>query len=147
IRGGISVAVESAVIAVKAEVDIEPAVAVVVGERRSGKGPLRLLGEPEGFRHQAEPTVPLVQKKQRPSIGYNDKVLVAVVVQVGEQRARAAAQNTNTRRFGHVLECAIAAVPVKPVGKARWLADVEVVKPVVVDVSDGHAIIAVNVHA
>src|SRR5207247_5151085 len=75
IRRRISVAVESAVIAVKAKVDVEPAVAVVVGEGAPGKGSLRFLGELEGLRFQAQLTVPLVQEKERSSVGYNNKVL------------------------------------------------------------------------
>ena len=73
------------------------------------------------------------------------EVLVAVVVDVGEERLRRVVEHAEPRALGHVLEGAVAARPEQAIGQARGLGDVEIVEPVAVGIADRHAVMAVRV--
>ena len=89
--------------------------------------------------------VPSLRKTDRTRAEQEHEVLVAVVVDVGEERVLRVLQDAEPGALRHVLEGAVAAGPVQPVGKPVRLADVHVLQPVPVDVGDRDAVVAVRV--
>ena len=84
----------------------------------------------------------VVDEQDRPGARQQDQVLIAVVVDVGEERLRRAIEDGDTGRFGDVLERAVSGVPEQAVGQTVGLRHVEVVEAVAVDVADRHAMMA-----
>ena len=90
---------------------------------------------------------PSIQEQQRAAGAHDDQILTSVVVEIGKERAGGVFEESDAGRFGDVLEGAVAAVAIKPVGQAGGLANVEIVEPVAIDVADRDAIVAVDVDA
>ena len=130
---------------IDAEVEVEEAVAVVVGHRHGhGRAAERLL-EAERAGDVREAARAVVREQHRPRAQAQDQVLVAVVVHVGEERLRGVVEDVQARALRHVLEGAVAPVPVEPVRQARGLGDVDVVEAVAVGIPDRDAVVAVRV--
>jgi hypothetical protein len=133
---------------VHAQVQVEEPVAVVVADRHPHGRTLQGAGEPEGVRVPREAAGPVVAEEDQ-SRGTRaereDEVLVAVVVDVGEERVLRVLQDAEPGALRHVLEGTVAAGPVQPVGKPVRLADVHVLPPVPVDVGDRDAVVAARV--
>ena len=72
---------------------------------------------------------------------------MTVIVNVGKQSAGSIVENTHSGCLGYVLEGPISTIPVKPVREACRLADVKLVKAVVIDVANGQSVVAVDVDA
>ena len=92
--------------------------------------------------------VPSLRKRARaegPELEREDEVLVAVVVDVGEERVLRVREDAEPGALRHVLEGTVAAGPVQPVGKPVRLADVHVLPPVPVDVGDRDGVVAARV--
>ena len=121
---------------VRAQVEVEEAVLVIVGERTRGESSLQAVLEPEGGRVAREAALAVVDEQHRARSGEEDQVLVAVVVHVGEERLRRALEHGDAGRVGHVRERAVAIVAEEPVRQAFGLADVDVVEAVAVEVAD-----------
>ena len=147
IRRRILVLVGALVIDVEAKVDIQPAVAVIIGNRGSCKCSLRRRSELKRVRLLAELSAALVQEQHWASRPNHDQILPPVVIDVDNQRARCVFEDADAGRFGNVLECAVAAISIKPVRKSARLANIEVIKPVVVDVANGNAVVTVDINA
>ena len=143
----IPVLIHSLVVAVQAEIDVEPSVAVVVGQGDSGKGPLRWLGKAERLRLMLKRPVPKVPKEQRAARPYHDQVLVTVVINIGERGAGSVVENAHACRLGNVFKSPVSTVSVQPIGKAGGLANINFVEPIVVSVSASDTIIPVNVNS
>src|SRR5208282_1324019 len=122
IRRGILVLVCALIINVEAKVNVQPAIAVIVGNGRSRESPLRRVGEFERVGPLTKLAAAFVQKQQWTTRAYNDQVLLAVVINVGKKRAGRILEDPGSRCFGDVLEGSIPAVSIQPVGKAGWLA-------------------------
>ena len=143
----IFVLIRALIVGVEAEVDIEPAVAIVVGGGRAGERSLRRIGELKRVGLEAKFAAALIQEQQRTVGAYDDQILPAVVVEVGENRAGRIFEQSDSGRLGDVLERSVAAIAIEPVGKAGGLADVEIVEAVAIDVADRNAVVAVDVDA
>ncbi len=130
------------VVAVGAEVDVQESVAVVVGHRRRGQRALQGPLELEGVRITREVALAVVQEQQGARAREEDEVLVAVVVDVHEERLGCAVEDGEARRLCHVLERAVPLVAEEAVGQALGLGDVDVVPAVAVEVAHGHAVMA-----
>ena len=82
----------------------------------------------EGVRVHREAALAVVPEQQQARAGHDqDEVLVAVVVDVREERLRGLVEHGRPALLGHVLERAVALVPEQPVGQASRLRDEEVV--------------------
>ena len=92
-------------------------------------------------------SVALVQEQQRAAAANHQKILHALVLEIGEQRAGGVIQHSDAGCFRHIFKCSIAAIAIEAVGKSRRLADVEIIKSVVVEISGGQAVVAVDVDA
>ena len=134
-------------IGVGGEVDVQEAVPVEVGDRGPGESGVRAVLQAEGSRLLREAAFAVVQEQERLLPGRHDQVLVAVVVDVDEERHRSRVQDADTGGLGDVGEGAVAPVPEEPVGQAGRLADVEVVEAIAVDVGGGDAVVAEDVGA
>ncbi len=97
------------------------------------------------IRFLVEPASAVVHKQQRARRSDGNQILAAVVVNIGEQGARRVVENSNARGFGNIFEGPIAAVAVETVGESGWLAYVEVVEPVIIDVSYGNTVVTVDI--
>ena len=142
---GEAVLVQSLVVAVKAEINVQPAVAVVIAESSARKGALGSLSEAESIRLQPKSSPGVITKQQRAGGTDHDQVLVPVVVYIGEQRTGSVVQHPHAGCFGHVFEGPIAPIPVKAVGQAGRLANVEVIEPVVVNVACRDPVVSINI--
>ena len=71
-----------------------------------------------------------------------DQVLIAVVVDVREERLRRAVENREPGGLGDVLEGAVAVVAKEPVGQAVGLRHVQVVEAVAVGVAHRDAVVS-----
>ena len=147
IRRGIFVLPRALVIGVQAEVNVEPSIAVVVGNGRAGERSLRRVRELERVRLLPKLAAAFIQKQQRAVGAHHDHVLAAVVVEIGEQRAGRVFQDPQAGGFGDVFERSVAAVAIEAIGQARRLANIEIVEAVVVDVGDRDAVVSVDVDA
>ena len=136
IRRGIFVLIRALVITVKAKIDIEPAVAVVVGGCRAGEGSLGRVGELKRVGLEAEFAATLIQKQERPAGAHDDQILASGVGEVGENRASRIFEKPDSGRLGNVIESSVAPVAIEPVGKARGLAHVKVVEAVAINVAN-----------
>ncbi len=85
--------VESEIVTVKTEVDVEASIAIVVGDGGMGEGSLRGLHKLEGIRFARKFASSLVQEEQR-SVGANyEKILHTFVLEIGKERAGRGIQN------------------------------------------------------
>ena len=89
----------------------------------------------------------IVQKIDRAVGTHHDHVLMPVVVEIGEQRARCAFENAEPGRFSDVFKGSVAAIAIKPVGQTRRLANVEIVQTIAVNIGEGNAVMTVNIDA
>ena len=87
IRRGIFILIGALIIDVKAEINIQPAIAIVVGGRRASESSLRRVGELKRVGLEAKLAAALVQEQQRTGGAHHDQILAAVVVEIGENRA------------------------------------------------------------
>src|SRR6266446_316898 len=136
----------SLIVGVQTKINVHPTVAVVIRDRRARKRSLRRSGKMKCIWPQAEFSASHIQKQQWPARPYNNQVLPAVVINVGKQRARRVSKKPHSRRFRDVLERPVSAVPVKPVGKPRRLANIQVVESVAINVANRHAVVPVNIN-
>ena len=141
------VLVEPQVVAIQAEINIQTSVAVVVGDRRMGKRPLRRALELERVLLDRKRSIALIEKKQRTTTANDQKVLPSFVFEVCEQGARRVVQHADAGLLRHVFQRPIAPVAVEPVWQARRLADIQVIESVIVVVTRGDPIVAVNIDA
>ena len=87
IRNGILVLLGALVIDVEAEIDIQPAVTVIVGDGRSGKGSLRGIGELKRIGLLLKPAAALVQEQEWAAGAHQHHVLATIIFEVGKERA------------------------------------------------------------
>src|SRR5690242_15564266 len=104
IRAGIPVLASTLIVDVEAEINVEPAIAVVVGGSRAGEGSLRRRSKLKRVRPLAKFAAALIKKQKRPIGAHHDQVLTAVVIEIGEDGACRILQYSNSRSFGDVLE-------------------------------------------
>src|SRR5208283_3685554 len=147
IRRRILVLVGALVVDVEAEVDIQPAVAVIIGNRRSRKGALWRGSELKRIRLLAKLAAALVQEQHRAVCPHHDQILTPVIIDVDQERARCVVEDADTRRLRDVLKRPIASISIKPVRKAARLANIEVVKSIAVDVANGNTVVSVDINA
>jgi len=124
------------IVGVQAKVNVEPSVAVVIRGGRAGEGSLGRICKAECIGLLTKLAATLVYEKQWSTRSHYDYVLTPVVAEVSEQSTRRVFQNSQPRDFCDVFECAVAAIPIKAIGQACRLANVEIVEAVVVDVGD-----------
>ena len=132
----IFVLVCSLVIGVETKINIQPAIAVVVGNGGAGESPLRGIGELERAGLLSKLSVAFIQEQKRTAGAHDDYILATAIVEVGKERARRIIEDAQARCFRDVFECPIAPVSIEAVRQARWLANVEVIETIIVDVGD-----------
>ena len=147
IRRRILILVRALVIDVEAEVDIEPAVAVVIGHRCAGKRSLRRRSELKRIRLLAKLAAAFIQEQHRAVCPHDDQVLPSVVVDIDKKRARGVFDDADARCFRDVLKGSVASISIEPVRNAAGLAQIEVVKSVAIDVANRNAVVAVDIDA
>ena len=141
------VLIEAKVVAVKAEVNVEVPVAVIVGQSRVSKGSLRSTRKLKGIPFKSEGPVPLIQKEQGSTAANYEKILQPLIFEVSKQSTGRVIQYTETGFFRDVFKGSVASVAVKTVRKTRWLAYIQIIEAVIVEVARGNAVVAVNVDA
>src|SRR5208337_1414122 len=119
----------------------------IIGNRRSGKGSLRRVGELERVCLLAKPAAALVQEQHRAVCAHDDQILPPVIIDVDQKRARCVVEDADARCFRDVLKRSVASIPIKAVRKAARLANIEVVKSIAVDVANGNAVVPVDINA
>ena len=147
IRRRIFVLPGALVVGVQAEINVEPAIAIIVRDGRAGESSLRRIRELECVGLLAKLAAAFIQKQQRAVGAHHNDVLAAVIVEIGEQRARRIFQDPQAGRLGDVFERSVAAIAIETIGQAGRLANVKIVEAVVVDVSDRDSVVPVDVDA
>ena len=147
IRHRVVVLVQSQVVAIHAEIDIQASVAVVVGDRRMRECSFGRMRKLEGISLNRECAISLIEEQQWAAATYHQKILQTSVLKVGEERAGSVVQYTDAGLFGDILKRSVAAVAVEPIGQSRRLADVQVVVAIIVEVAGGHAVVAIHINA
>ena len=74
----------SLIVGVQTEVDIEPAVAIIIGDGRAGKCALRWSGELKSIFPLSELSLAIIDEEQRPIRPHNDDVLPTGIFEVGK---------------------------------------------------------------
>src|SRR5208283_2782764 len=87
VRNRILVLIRALVIDIQTEVNVEQAIAIIVGGGRTREGPLRRIGKLKRIRLLAEFATALVQEQERAVRPYDHQVLAPVVIKVGNNRA------------------------------------------------------------
>ncbi len=139
--------VEAEIVHIEAEVDIQAAVAVVVGNGGVGEGSLGRAREAEGVAPKRESAIALVDEEQGAGGAHDEQILEAAIVEIGEESARGIVEDADTGFLGDVFEGAVAAIAVEAVGQSGWLTDIEIVKAVVVVVAGRDTVVAIDVDA
>ncbi len=147
IRHGIVILVQTQVVAIEAEINVEASVAIIVSDSRVGKRSLGRPRKPEGVALEQEFSLALVEEKQRAAAAHHQKILNPLVLEIREQCASCAVKDIYSCGLGHVLKGSIAAIAVEPVGKASGLTDIKIIQSVVVDISHRQAVVSVDVDA
>jgi hypothetical protein len=86
----------------------------------------------------------MVDEKQRTIGAKDDQILAAGIAEVQEERGRGGVEYCDTAFFRDVFETA-AAIFVEAIGKAAWLTDIDFIEAVAINISDGDAVVAVDV--
>ncbi len=76
--------VQAEIVAIEAEIDIEPAVMVVVGDSRVRERALRRARELEGIALEGKFSRTVVEEKKRPAAANDKQILHAFVFEIGE---------------------------------------------------------------
>ena len=130
---------------VDAEIEVEEAVAVEVGHRDAREHALQRRREREGVvDHRELPAAVVLQQEGLQARGEH-QILIAVVVDVDEQRLRGVVEQSEPRALGRVLEGAVAARAQQTIGQPRRLGDVQIVEAIAVGIAHRHAVVAVGV--
>src|SRR5580698_327174 len=143
----ILILVRALVKSVEAKMDVEPTVAVIIRHRRAGKSSLWRIRKDKGVRLLPKLSSALVQEQHRAGGLYDNQILPPIIVDVDNKRARRVLDDADSRSFGNVLKCSIAAIPIKPVRKTAGLAHIEIVKSITIDVANRNAIMSVDIDA
>src|SRR6266498_3414346 len=118
IRRRIPVLIQSGIVVVQTEIDIETAVMIVVCDRGMGECTLRWPYELEGIVFGYEFSLALIYKKQGAATRHHQQVLFALVIEICEQRARCRIKNVESGRRGYIVKSSVSSIAVKPVRKA-----------------------------
>lgn len=89
----------------------------------------------------------MIQKQQRSAAANHQQVLKPSILKIGEESTRGVIQHTDSGFFGHVFESSVATIAIKPVGQSRWLANIQVIEAVIVEVASRNTVVAVHVDA
>ena len=89
------VLVQSEVIAVQAKINVETAVAIVVGDGGMGESSLRRSRKFEGVAFQYKLPIALVQKEQRAAGAHDQQILQPLVLEIGKQGAGGAVEHAH----------------------------------------------------
>ena len=87
-------------VGIDAEIDVEEAVAIVVGHRQAGEDALQRRVEAERAGDRREAALAVVGEQQRLRAGGQHQILIAVVVDVGEQRLRGVVEDADAGAIG-----------------------------------------------
>jgi len=94
------------IVIIQTEVNIQAPVAIVIAEGCAGEGSLRRLRESKRVGLQTELPIPLIEKEQRSAGGDDDQILIAIVADVREKRARSWSRNASQPSDGWEEEIA-----------------------------------------
>jgi hypothetical protein len=141
------VLIQSQVVLVGAQIQIQPPVPVVICCGGMGKRALGRAREVERIALQRKRPIALIDEQQRPRPAHHQQILQPPIVEVDEERARSVVQHAYARLLCHVLKCAVSPIPVEPVRQSCCLAHVQIVEAVSVEIPRCHAVVAVNIQA
>ena len=108
IRDGVAILVLALEISVGAKVEIEPAVAIVIGGSHPGEAPLRVGAKVKSIRPEREGSIALIEKEDRTGRAQDHQILQTAVAEIEEQSAGGVVQNPHAGPFGDVFELAVA---------------------------------------
>src|SRR5437660_11142441 len=143
----IVVLIKAEIVAVETEVNIKSAIAIVVGDGRVCECALRRFRKLESIWLALEGAVSLIDKQQRTVCADNQQILQPSVLKISEQSAGRAIEDAHPGSVGYVFKGAISAIAIKTIRQARRLANVQIIKPVIIEVSGGNSVVAINVDA
>ena len=132
---------------VAAEVEVNSAIAVVVGRGNACERTLRSGCEVERVWHWGKVPLPVIEKEQWPAGSNQNKILEAGISQIDKQRACRFIENIQTRLFRNLAKASTLLDLVKTVWQPARLADVDLVASVTVDVRGRNSVLAVLVDA
>src|SRR5215469_4747006 len=115
IRNRVVILVESQIVVVRAEIEVEASVPVVVGGGSVRERSRRRMSKPEGIRFEQEFSVSLVLKEKRATGADDQEILVSAVLEVRKQGASCAVEYADSCSVCHVLEGAVTTVAVQAV--------------------------------
>ena len=132
---------------VGAQVEVDLAVAIVVGRSHAGEGSLGRGCEPKGTRAVAEPARSVVDEQQRPAGSQRDEILDSRVAQVEKQGLAGVVEDSYASFVGAIQPATVFDAAIEPVRQAPGLANVNLVPSVPIDISDRDALVAVHIDA
>ena len=132
----IFVLIGALIINVETKINIQPAVAVIIGDGRAGECSLWNIGELKRSRFLAKCSAALVQEQERSARTHDYNILKPVIIEVCKERTRRIVEDPKARGFGDVFKSTISTISIKAVGKTRGLANIEVVEAIVINVGD-----------
>src|SRR5208283_862269 len=136
IRHRIAVLIRSLVVGIKTEIDVQPAIPVIICDSGASESALRDVSKPKRVALQMEFCASLIKEQKRATRTNNDQILAAIIVNVGEQGASRVFQNPDSCSICNVFKSAIATIAKEPVGESGGLTNVNVIESVTVNVGN-----------
>src|SRR5262249_16209757 len=127
-------------------IEVEFAVAIVIGRGHPRESTLRLRFELKRVAPQPERSIAVVQEQSRTAGAQKDEVLLANVAEVQEQRAGSLIQDVDPGPFADIDKTS-PNILVEAVRQPPGLADIEFVNAIVIYVSNSDAVAAVDIDA
>src|SRR4029077_5544070 len=112
---GIVILVQTHVIAVETEINVETPVAIVIGDSGVGESSLRRSCKLERIGLKREVSTSLVKEQQRAAAANHQKILDSLIFEIGKQGAGCVIKDSHSGLFGHILKGSIAAVTIEAV--------------------------------
>ena len=133
--------------AVSADVKVEKAISIIIGERRHHHRPLFAGRHVESRSYRSRETTAFVRfEQQDPACRDQEQILIPVVVVVAEQRGDSRVKQVKARCGGDVLERSVAQIAEQSSREAARLADKEVIPSVAIVIARGNAVEAIEVN-
>src|SRR6185369_7075052 len=146
VRNRVVILIQTQVIHIEAEIDIEASIAVVVGHGGVGERSLWRSGKLERVPLQGKRSVALIEEEQGSGAAHNQQILPAPVQEIDKECACGAVEHANARLVSNVFKRAIPTIAIQAVGQTVGLADVQIIESVVVEIARRYSVVAVDIH-
>src|ERR1700751_2935674 len=104
IRHRVVILVQSQVVAIHAEIDVQASVTVIVCDRSVRKCSFGRMRKLEGISLNRECAIPLIEEQQWAAAAYHQEILQTSVPKVGEERAGSVVQHADACLFGDIFK-------------------------------------------